>query len=264
LRDELTDAKESGNTEVLLFYTQLLKLHIEQNLKIPPAAYEIMLHCVKPSYIIDAFDQNLIDICSNHINILFEKEYMFIGIEEMEEYPNAYEVLMTLSILTYKLACKSNRENIVRSINDRLAEFILHEDYDESVRKIAIPKLIETFILNGIMDSEDLTTFLTITCRRFHANNSETEDDMTTDSDSSNSQRNTVGDSLYASTNAKNALLNHFPLSLKNITRIAIKNQLIEYNEFSVMKLELPLIMKKFVLFEDKIREILALSRATV
>ena len=49
-----------------------------------------------------------------------------------------------------------------------------------------------------------------------------------------------------------------YPLSLKNLCRITIKNCLIDYNERSIEALDmLPIATKKFLLFEENITEII-------
>ena len=62
--------------------------------------------------------------------------------------------------------------------------------------------------------------------------------------------------------NNKNFYTDSYPLSLKNLCRIRIKNCLINYNERTVDSLEmLPFSTKKFLLFEENIIDVLKLAK---
>ena len=53
-----------------------------------------------------------------------------------------------------------------------------------------------------------------------------------------------------------------YPLTLKNLCRIRIKNCLVIYNERNVDSLEmLPLAIRKFLLFEENIMDVLKLTK---
>jgi hypothetical protein len=259
IENTITELIEDGSTEPPGEYTFLLSLHNNHKLKLLKDEMDALFYCIEPGLIIDIFEKGLVKSNCAHLLKRIEKNCIFMALENMDEFPYSFETMMSLSLLLYKSQCKSKRHSIMKSINEQLSEFILHEAYDENVKTIAMRKLLESVVLNGIMSRSQFNQFLAKTC---FTDDADDDDEFSDDGmDLGNFQRRanhqtiSVGEKILM----KNTNLFHdmFPLSLKNLCRIFIKNSLTTYNQYSVNVLDIPVVMKKFLLFDDEIKEIL-------
>ena len=168
---------------------------------------------------------------------------------------------------------------------DSFSDFIFYEKYDENVKKIAIRKFLEALLLNGIFKLNDLNCFLSKTINdvavaavhgannhRHHQHHNDSSDDSTFSSSEDDSDMDieievrpvndrtiTIGEKILLSN--PNYLNDYFPLTLKNLCRIYIKNCLVDYSERTIDCLDLPVVAKKFLLFDDKIDEVMKLTK---
>lgn len=269
------------NHKCLEISTSILKLHIDHRLLIDIKCYSLLLHCIRPEIIVQIFEMDLIDKEDMyHIGCLFECEDLFTAINEYADdiaITNKYAVniLKSTSVLLYKYKSLPHARNILKSLKGVLAIFINREENDKKRTpklKQEINKAIKMFlnasVLNGILNKSDLYDFLMIkNYESISLENSSIDNDTSSNEDEDElvplylrNQRNREQKSIGERIKIKPIELckSVFPLSLQNLTRIEIKNEIKDYSIQGVNKLyTLPNMIKKYVLFEDEINFIL-------
>ena len=161
-----TDMDDASMTEVSKHYTKILNSFVEFDLQLPPCLFESLFHCTSPNLMNKLFAQNLVNFTHTrnleHFKVLMNKDddYIFVGLSDVDELTQTYELIMTLTVLIYRIKCLKFRESIIMSMSNLFTEFIFFEKYEDPVRKVAIRKLIEALILNGIFNVNNLNAFL--------------------------------------------------------------------------------------------------------
>jgi hypothetical protein len=179
----------------------------------------------------------------------------------------------------------------------KLAKFIYAKKYDDKFKEIGIKQFINACIFNGLVNRECLKSFLESSTVPFNRYSEEDDDYDSWDddydfwdessnfssdfeTDFNNMPRNPIhlesNNNLVdaATTNANSAerliasldINGKFPLSLKSLARIKVKNCMISYSKKSIEALYfLPQDLHAFLMFQDEIDEIkrLALDNAT-
>jgi hypothetical protein len=277
--------EESSVTELSSIYTAILKQCLDNQIQLPSCLFESLFYCSKPVYIYKLFNENLINLNHphnyKHFNILMKgnDDYLFVSLSDIDESTPTYELIMSITVLLYRTKCLKYRDAILKSVNNSFLDFIFYEKYNDDVRRIAIRKFLEALVLNGIFKLNDLSFFLNQTMADITLDIDSNDDSLFSSSDDDDDDGNdrmdvqlqdldiinhdrtlTIGERLSISNT--NYLADYFPLSLKNLCRICIKNYyLVDYNEMAIDRLDIPAVAKKFLLFDDKISDILKLSR---
>lgn len=256
IKNEFDDMAEEGRIDIPLYYTKIIEFHLNNMMTLSPLISQSLLYCIEPSYIDEVFKRNLIDYKCNKLHILLDEEYLFIGIEEMDTYPYSFNTLLSLAVLIYRFTVYQSRRGIKASIFDRLVDFCLHETYDRRVREISIKYLLDACILNGLLSFNDIRQFFNKNCNPV-MHGLDTDSDNDGHNENYHDRSKTVADNLGLN---QQQFHYQYPLSLKNQSRIKIKSLLKVYNQRSIENLQLPLSIKKFLLFNDKIDEILKIA----
>ena len=277
--DEDFDHLKNSNQviEFLQNYTSILKLHVEHRIELDILCYKAMLYCIDPLCLIQIFDRFLINPDDSlHVGCLFDRRQLFAGFDLQEDIDSglSFEIIMSLTVLLYKSKCKRNKKPIISTMNQNLAFFINRECYKRKFLDIGLKHFLKSACLNGIVETKSLKEFLSNKQKdssidsSFHRD-SDSESDTWTSSDSSDTSdeerrrrraririravnaETSVGQKLKFEEH--NELTNMFPLSLKNLSRIAIKNSMTDYTPRSVYTLNmLHNALKDFVLFKDE------------
>ena len=254
--------QNNQNHRYLEMSTHILKMHIEHRCYLDVKCFELILHCIDPNLVVNLFEMNLIE--SNdlfHIGCLLESENMFAGIREYDDdilasYKYASQIFLSLSIILYKYKCYDHLKAIVSSL-DCLAIFINREECDNKrIGKIklklekSVKILIHALVMNKILNKKKLKQFLLT---------SNIETIRIDDEDYEFEQMQSVCKRLNINQEEINRKM--FPLSLQRMCRVVIKKNMNDYSIQGVNQLKvLPNELKKFVLFDQEINDILKLN----
>ncbi len=264
----------SLNLGLLILIFQIY-FYLSKFIFIEPQTFDLLMHCLNPHLIVKVFEYNLIENEDLfHIGCLFESDQIFTAISEYSDNSattnkHASKVILSISVMLYKWKCLNHLKAIKKSLSSIVAVFVNREDYDNTRTgkldvdlKKAVKFLVLALIHNGIFDVMDLNEFLLIK----DLETSISEDTNWSDSDSEledlirmrniRQNKKTVGERLNI--NMEKLSKKIFPLSLQNLARIKIKNQMNDYSIAGVNQLKiLPNVLKKFVIFDDEINSIL-------
>ncbi len=255
--------QNNQNQRYLEMSTHILKMHIEHRCYLDVKCFELILHCIDPNLVVNLFEMNLIESHDLfHIGCLLESENMFAGIREYDDdilASNKYasQILLSLSIILYKYKCYDHLKAIVSSL-DSLAIFINREECDSKrIGKIklklekSVKILIHALVMNKILNKKKLKQFLL---------NSNIETIRIDDENYELEQMQSVCKRLNINQEEINRKM--FPLSLQRMCRVVIKKNMNDYSIQGVNQLKvLPNELKKFVLFDQEINDILKLNR---
>lgn len=272
-------------------YNKILKFHIERDIYLDAQCFGALLHCTKPKYIESLFNKNLIrDQDQHHISCLFKEKKTFIALDVLstnESLFNLNPLINSLTIFLYKTKCKENASSILTNLNNRLAVFINQETpylkRKESWLKFkfcTIKYLLKAMYLNGIFQMHTFKQFLNNIENTLESDLTENDsDDWPSDPESEienlNLQENVfihrvdrdhnnnvietsalkinIGQRIQIDS-SKEEITKMFPLSLKNMARLEIKNSMTSYTEKNIKKLDiLPKDLRRFCLFQDEI-----------
>lgn len=241
--DETLDIlKNEGNhAKLIQIYTQILEYHCNNSIYLIEDLYHTLFYCKKPQLIHNLFNNGLLN--SKYFDIVLKADYLFDSIDDMDEYSHSYSTLLSICLILYKINSKMYCDTIKTSIRRHLVFFILYERYDNRCKDVSLNWLFKAFVLNGILDNYELRQLLN---RRQELSENNLVD---------NNQDQSIAQKL--SLNTIN-LTNKFPLSLQYLTRIAIKNYMnFNYNKRNVEQFQIPDVIKKFLLFDKEINEII-------
>lgn len=167
LTESLNELRNNNDDNYLEYYTLILKLHVQNKVKLSHKCIEAMLNCLDPSHISFLFDLKLINPDEiNYIYSIFEKNLLFSAFKTNpfeSDSLNPFYLIMSLSVLLYKTKCKPFRKHIIITIQKELAIMINLNLYDEKFKKIGVKCFVKAAILNGLFDRESINTFLDIT-----------------------------------------------------------------------------------------------------
>jgi hypothetical protein len=243
--------EESFSTAVFSFYTKIIKFHCEKSIQLLPAFNHALFFCTKPKILNYLFTRGLF-ISVNFNNVL--NDYLFESLQELDDYSHAYKTISSVSIILYRVCTKQIRQDIVSHINETLCNFIMEEDYNKKTRVKGLNLLVKSFILNGILNLNELKAFF----GKKSIDYNELSDDFNYNNNNNN---NDDDNEIKLETKLKlntQEFYGYFPLSLKNLNRIVIKNAMNNlYFKSNVNLLSIPDGIKKFILFDDEINEIL-------
>jgi hypothetical protein len=293
--EDVLDEIRINNYEAFLEnYTNMIKLHIKHKLPLSYVSYKAVFMCLEPRLLKDVFDLNLfVKNELEHFGCMLDRGFLFNSFQAMEfnrTSPEPFYLIMSLAILLYRIKCKTHYKMILVSINQNLAIFINRQQYDEKFIKFGVKSFLRSVILNGIMDQMSLKKFLSIDQRRTrqsfddsfdeeddteisdYSNTSDSEDDIDHNYFISDQNNNNLNADQNTAQNQQSKTLGELigvrmeyskihPLSLKQLSRITIKNSLRLYTGISVDRLQiLPDALKKYVMFDDEINDILKLA----
>jgi hypothetical protein len=213
-------------------FARILTRHRDNSIPLLKPFYVALFNCNKPDLINDLFKQGIIR--NEYFKSILSNRYLLDVIHDRFDYGQCVPIVASVLILMYRIDTKIYK-NKVFSYGSDAVYYILQNDSKVKPREILFNLLIKSHILNGIMNKHDLQEFLN-RLLLFNQGNF----------DSHEVQIN------------KPLLLQEFPLSLKSIVRMTIKNSLgNNYNQRNVNYLPLPVNLKDFILFENEINEIL-------
>jgi len=270
--DSLEEIRINDYESFLENYTNMIKLHIKHKLSLSYISYKSVFMCMEPSLIKEVFELNLfLKNEIEHFGCMLDRGFLFNSLQAMEfnrNSPEPFYLIMSLAILLYRIKCKKHEKTILNSIYQNLAIFINRQQYDEKFIKFGVKSFLRSVILNGIMDKTSLKKFLAIDQRRTHqsvedsfdeeddtensdyGNTSDSEDDMDYDyynldhnnndlNQNQNANQNQQTKTLGETIGMKMENLKIYPLSLKQLTRIAIKNSMKLYTTNNVERLKI-------------------------
>ena len=264
-------------------YKKIIKLHIEHKIYIDPQCFSCLVYCTNPQYIQLLFSANLVRIQDQQeLGSCFYRNHLLSGLDllntsEVIQYLNP--LVCSLIILLYKTKCQKYSKIIIESMNQNLAVYINKETKNlkktsmwTSFKNVTIKHLLKCVYLNGIFTKENMKKFLDNKDIMHQSDTTESDsDDWPSENedmdylDENNNYvrgldlafRLSVGERIKYSSDSKK-INNMFPMSLKNLTRLKIKDCIVDTSLKSVSKLIiLPNILKKFVLFQDEINAVL-------
>lgn len=242
--------EDSVSTAIFPFYTKIISFHCDNGVKLLPAFNHGLFFCIKPKLVNELFSKEL--FINNNFNEVLNV-YLFESLQELGDYSHAYETISSVTIILYRVCTKDIKNDVLKHIKETLSYFIMEEEYDKKTRVKGLKRLIKAFILNGIFNINELKAFFTEKSMSYD----ELRDlglNYDYDSDESNVEI-TLGAKLKL--NIKE-FYDYYPLSLKNLSRMSIKNYMNNlYSQSNVNLLPIPDSIKKFTLFNDEINEIL-------
>jgi len=282
--DMITEILDKINSEgdidfCIIRYTGILKLHIEHRIQLDVKCFNALLYCKQPEYIKQIFDLNLFDSGDkSHIGCLFENESLFNEDEflsKLHNNQNLVRLVESYTVLFYRADLADHEKALVRCLNC-FVRFLNNETFYNDIKadlKPAVKNLVKAVILNGVFTNMTINSFLS---------NTSVSPSHDSDSDMSNSdvfssgeedrmdfmnqgdvvidrrQQNNINDLNKKNVGERIGLPSKsnliFPLSLKNICRIRIKNCMSNYNAINVRKLKnIPSSLRQFILFNDEI-----------
>lgn len=188
---------------------------------------------------------NSLTTCENwHLMFVTSYQERFFN----PHFTNTFEGFMVKYILICKLKCSlSYRRSCLAwfagSMHLYTDEYFLQNE--EKRLKFALFKLFEALILNGLLQKMEYQSLINMLKSR----NEEIQQSL--------SQKNLFDNQAFSNNEKLKSfdfpsLGSLFPLSLKNISRIAIKRNLKNYTSREIQLLCLPDILKRFVYFEDE------------
>ena len=216
----------------------------------------------------------------------------------VDEHSFSNNVLLSLAILLYRTRVHKSKLVLLACLNRDLVSFIFSELYSDLAKRVGFRFLLRSFILNGLLNRPALGTLLAARDddSSFDSDNmdfsGDDEDDDELDdsiesgeSDDDREMRlmrrlinnhhhhhhhhrhnhrdhhedhRSVAEYLDIAQANANEYTRMFPLTLKNLCRISIKNALRSFNSGTVRRLTiLPAVLQDFILFNDEIDNLL-------
>ncbi|CAF1113471.1 unnamed protein product [Brachionus calyciflorus] len=289
---ELNDLKRDNPREYLRTNTHILKLHLKNSVNLDSKCFVLLNGCLEPNYIEKLFDQGRINLYdSSEMTCLYDRQIIFNNLQ-LGLYGNRSiepcQIIASLTVLLYKSKCLKQKNKIIDLINKKLTVFINREQYHKKFRQIFIKHFLKAVYLNGLFTYDTLCSFLNSSNRNLTqgrverdsdsdedmSDDDDDEDDFDDDDDDENMSDITDTDSdgeirpnirqnqpeRQVKTVAKLIELSpdeykcSFPLSLKNLCRISIKNSMPQYSYYNVQKLTvLSNVFRDFILFKQEI-----------
>lgn len=237
----LSENRLEGTPAIIIqTYTKILEYHCYNSVKLIKYLYHSLFYCDYPQLIDKLFNNGLLN--NRHFDVVITSGSIFDSIHDMLEYSHSCWTLLSICLILYRINSKTYRDSIEISIRRYLVLFILDDAKNNRYLRASIKLLFKAFMLNGILNNHELIQILYKT-QELH------EAYLIV-----NSQYKTIAEKLKLKSTYST---NEFQLSLKYLTRVAIKNFLnFNYNERNVEQFEIPCELKKFLLFQNEINEI--------
>lgn len=261
-------------------YNRILKLHIDHNIFLDVQCFSCLLHCTRPEYIETLFNKGLIrEQDLSHLSCLFRRQLLLLGLnifEETKEFESLNLWMNSLTVLLYKIKCQRIASDILSNLEMKLAVFINKEktqqknnSYWQMFKNRTVNQFLKAIYLNGIFQKESMNRLLDSRVIRNEIEMSDSDsdwpdwpdvdEDVLIDANNNQVRRNrqmskfTVGERIKSISNTRE-INNMFPMSLKNLARIQIKESMIIYTAKNVLRMSiLPRDLKQFVLFQNEI-----------
>lgn len=293
IESDQNELKRENIEEYLKNNTTILSLHLKHAISLDSKCFSLLVGCIEPKVMEEVFDKCLIDPNDSiFLSGLFERQKLFnnlqLGLYNVRSHEPC-KILASLTVLLYKTKCTRDRQKICELMIKKLSVFINREQYHKKFRLVLMKHFLNSVYLNGLLTYANLNDFLSNAERSFTntiRNDRDTDSDASEDdeddesgddddsdrhggtsdsSDESENERPNNNQNEQAKTVGK--LINipkadeyksSFPLSLKNLCRVAVKNSLVEYTTNSVKKLTiLPNVIKNFVMFREEIDNVI-------
>lgn len=239
----------------------IVRIYIDQRRQFSPSTICFLLRCYDLKLLKEAFENDLVDSlcfgnCQNwHIMFVasYQERFFSSSIE------NIFEGFMCRYILLSKLRCMLKQKRsfltwFAGSLHLYADEYFLQSD--EACFKNVLAKLFEGLILNGLLTNSEFKNFYQMLIKRneemlsvlngSYINQQHSYNNHQTVSDDSNKKDELKQQCYFPNLN----LL--FPLTLKNICRLAVKRQMTKYTRTHVECLPLPNNLKKFIYFDNE------------
>jgi len=179
-------------------------------------------------------------------------------------------------VLLYKIKCQRIGSDILSNLEMKLAVFINKEktqqknnSYWQMFKNRTVKQFLKAIYLNGIFQKKSMNRLLDSRVVRNEIEMSDSDsdwpdwpdvdEDVLIDANNNQVRRNrqmskfTVGERIKSISNTRE-INNMFPMSLKNLARIQIKESMIMYTAKNVLRMSiLPRDLKQFVLFQNEI-----------
>lgn len=226
----------------------IVTMYLLNKRKFSHSSVFFLFRCNDLSLVKQVVEKEMLDtltICENwHLMFVTSYQERFFN----PHFTNTFEGFMVKYILICKLKCSlSYRRSCLTwfagSMHLYTDEYFLQNE--EKRLKYALFKLFEALILNGLLQKMEYRSLI----RMLKGRNEEIQQSLC--------QKNLFDNKVNLNNeNLKNfdfpSLDSLFPLSLKNISRIAIKRNLKNYTSSEIQRLYLPDSLKRFVYFEDE------------
>ena len=230
----------------------IIRIYLKRKRQLTPSTLTFLLRSNDMNLVNQVFELNLVetfcqgDACDWHLMFVASYQERFFS----DSFKNFYEGLLSRIILICRLRCSLEQKRcfltwFAGSLHLYSDEYFLKND--ETSFKRALIMLFESLILNGLLNLKEFQSLFQMLVKRnedmlvlldkrkYPPNNSE--------SNSSNkpclSFQMPILQSLY-------------PLSLKNLSRLVLKQNLKAYTKSSIDKLRLPPHLKRFLYFENE------------
>lgn len=226
----------------------VVRMYLNKNRIFTSSSICFLIRCYDLDLIKEVIDNNLLDSiveCENwHL--------MFVASYQQRFFNHCFTSILESFLVKYVLLCKlkccfkQKRAFLTwfaGSLHLYTDEYFLQNE--EKRFKFVLVKLFECLILNGLLKNSEYFNLVNMLIKR----NEEilhcwTQRNLSINQDcSSNSE---VKCDYFANLTAL------FPLSLKNLCRLAIKRNMTHFNKTSIYQLQLPVNLKKFVYFENE------------
>lgn len=236
----------------------IVQLYVSQRRQFSPFTLCFLLRCYDLKLLQAVFEHNLVDsLCfgsCHNWHIMFVASYQERFFSASNE--SVFEGFVCRFILLSKLNCSPEQKRsfltwFAGSLHLYADEFLLKNE--EDCFKHVLAMLFEGLILNGLLSNSEFKNFHRMLIKR--------NEEMITVLNNSYYNSNTSGSDEADPSGGTTALASQatfpnlsqlFPLSLKNICRLAVKRKMTHYTRTNVESLPLPNNLKKFIYFDSE------------